>query len=114
MQEYVNKFEHLTRYYSQAITEEWRCIKFERELKHELKKVVTPLRERKFPVLEEQPKSVEHLEKGPDPVVRHQRNVVEARQMKKPYSRPPTTSGDFKCFQCGGAHLKRNCPQLKS
>jgi len=34
--------------------------------------------------------------------------------MKKPYSRPPTTSGDFKCFQCGGAHLKRNCPQLKS
>jgi len=34
--------------------------------------------------------------------------------MKKPYSRPPTTSGDFKCFQCGGTHLKRNCPQLKS
>jgi len=34
--------------------------------------------------------------------------------MKKPYSRPPTTSRDFKCFQCGGAHLKRNCTQLKS
>jgi len=34
--------------------------------------------------------------------------------MKKPYSRPPTTSGYFKCFQCGGAHLNRNCPQLKS
>ena len=76
--------------------------------------MVTPLRERKFPVLVEHAKSAEHLEKGPGPVVRHQRNVVEARQMKKPYSRPPTTSGDFKCFQCGGAHLKRNCPELKS
>ena len=114
MQEYVNKFEHLARYYSQDITEKWRCLKFERGLKHELKKVVTPLRERRFPILVEQAKSAEHLEKGPGPVVRHQRNVAEARQVKKPYNRPLTTSGDFKCFQCGGAHLKRNCPQLKS
>jgi len=76
--------------------------------------VVTPLTERRFPILVEQAKSVEHLEKGPGPVVRHQGNVAEARQMKKPYSRLPTTSGDFKCFQCGGAHLKRNCPKLKS
>ena len=110
----MNKFEHLARYYSHAMTEEWRCLKFERGLKHELKKVVMPLRERRFPVLVEQAKSAEHLEKGPDPVVRHQRNVTEARHMKKPYSRLPTPSGDFKCFQCRGAHLKRNCPQLKS
>ena len=52
-QEYVNKFEHLARYSSQNMTEEWRCLKFERGLKHELKKVVTPLRERRFPVLVE-------------------------------------------------------------
>jgi len=106
VQEYMNKFEHLARYYSQAITEEWRCLKFERGLKHKLKKVVTPLRERRFPVLVEQAKSAEHLEKVPGLVVQHQRNFVEARQMKKPYSRPSTTSGHFKCFQCGGAHLK--------
>ena len=53
MQEYLNKFEYLARYYSQNITEEWRCLKFERGLKYELKKVVTPLRERRFPVLVE-------------------------------------------------------------
>jgi len=42
--------------------------------------VVTPLRERRFPVLVEQAKSVEHLEKGPGPVVsKHQKNVAEAR-----------------------------------
>jgi len=68
--------------------------------------VVTPLRERRFPILVEQAKSVEHLEKGPGPIIRHHRNVAEARQMKKPYSCPPTTSRDFKCFQCGEAHLR--------
>jgi len=89
VQEYVNKFKHLARYYSQNITKEWRSLKFERGLKHELKKVVTPLRGRRFPVLVEQDKSVEHLEKGPGPVVsRHQKNFVEAKQMKKPYNRP--------------------------
>jgi len=93
VQEYVNRFEHLARYYSQDITEEWRCLKFERGLKHELKKVVTPLRERRFLVVVEHAKSVEHLEKGPSPVVRHQRNVADARPMKKPYSRPHASQG---------------------
>jgi len=80
VQEYVNRFEHLARYYSQAISEEWRCLNFERGLRHELKRVVTPLRERRFPVLMGQAKSAEHLEKGPGPVVsRHQKNVAEAR-----------------------------------
>jgi len=65
VQKYVNKFEHLARYYSTDISEEWRCLKFERGLKHELKKVVTPLRERRFPILVEQAKSDEHLDKGP-------------------------------------------------
>jgi len=109
VQEYVNKFEQLARYYSQAITEEWRCLKFERGLKHELKKVVTPLRERRFPILVEQAKSAEYLEKRLNPASRHQKNVAEARQMKKPYSRPQTSQGPT-CYQCGGPHLKRNCP----
>jgi len=114
VQEYVNKFEHLARFYSQAVTEEWRCLKFERGLRHELKRVVVPLRERQFPVLVEQAKSAEQLEKDPDPVARRQKSVAEARQMKKPYSRPTWTRPEFKCYQCGGAHLKRNYPQLTS
>jgi len=73
VQEYVNKFEHLARYYSQEITKEWRCLKFERGLKHELKKVITPLRERRFPVLVEQAKSAESLKRGPNHVSRHQK-----------------------------------------
>jgi len=74
--------------------------------------VVTPLRERRFLVLVKHAKSVEHLKKGPGPVVsRHQKNVAEARQMKKPYSRPQTSQGPT-CYQCGRPHLKRNFPQL--
>jgi len=86
VQEFVNKFEHLARYYSQAITEEWRCLKFKQGLKHELKKVITPLRERRFPVLVEQAKSAKSLERGPNPVSRHHKNVAEAMQTKKPYN----------------------------
>ena len=56
------------------------------------------MKERIFPVLVEQAKSAEHLEEGLGPVIRHQKNVAKARQMKKPYSQPSTTSGDFKCF----------------
>jgi len=42
--------------------------------------VVTPLRERRFPILVEQAKSAENLEKGLGPIVsRHQKNVAEAR-----------------------------------
>ena len=33
--------------------------------------------------------------------------------MEKPYSRPQTSQGPT-CYQCGGPHLKRNCPQLTS
>jgi len=92
VQEYVNRFEHLARYSSQNITEEWKCLKFERGLRLELKRVVTPLRERRFPILVEQAKSAESLEKGSGPIVsRHQKNVAEARQMKKPYNRPQTS-----------------------
>jgi len=112
VQEYVNQFEHLARFSSQNMTEEWRCLKFKRGLKHEIQKVVTPLRERRFPVLVEQAKSVEHLEKGPGPVAsRHQKNVAEAQQMKKSYSQPQTSRGPT-CYQCGRPHLKRNYPQL--
>ena len=74
--------------------------------------MVTPLRERRFPILVEQAKSAKSLEKGPGPIVsRHQKNVVEARHMKKSYNRPQTSQGPS-CYQCGGPHLKRNCPQL--
>ena len=84
VQAYVERFEYLARFYSQIITEEWRCRKFEGGMKHELRRLIVPLRVREFPILVEQAKSVEQLEMGPNRVSRPQKNSADSR-------RSPTT-----------------------
>jgi len=61
---YTKRFEYLARLYSPAVTEEWRCKKYEGGLKHELYRFLVPLRIPKFPVLVEQAKTIEQLEMG--------------------------------------------------
>ena len=109
MQAYIYHFEYLARFYSQAITEEWCCRKFEGGLRHELRRVLVPLRIREFPVLVEQARTVEELEIGPSRVTRAQKNASEVRQQKAPYSRPQSSSSGLRCYNCGGPHLHRNC-----
>jgi len=70
MQAYVDHFEYLGRFYSQTITKEWRCRKFEGDLKHKLFRFLVPLRIKEFLVLVEQAKNVEELETGPNQVTR--------------------------------------------
>jgi len=57
-------------FYTQNITMERCCRKFERGLRHELLRVLVPLRIREFPLLMEQAKSVEQLMVGPSRVAR--------------------------------------------
>jgi len=80
VQTYIDRFKYLARFYSQAITEEWRCHKFEGGLRHELRRVLVPLGIREFPVLVEQARTVEKLEIGPSRVARAQKNTLKARQ----------------------------------
>ncbi|XP_027931920.1 uncharacterized protein LOC114187763 [Vigna unguiculata] len=77
VQAYIDHFEYLVRFYSQEITEEWRCRKFEGGLRHEL--------------------------------CRFLKSTIETRQQKMPYSRPQSSSPRLRCYNCGGAHLHRNC-----
>jgi len=70
VQGYVNRFEYLARFYTQNIIEEWRCGKFERGLRHELLRVLVPLKIPEFSLLVEQARSVEQLEMGPSRVAR--------------------------------------------
>jgi len=84
VQAYVERFEYLSRFYSQTVTEEWCCRKFEGGLKHELRRFIVPLRVREFPVLVEQAKSVEQLEMGPSRVNRTQKSNVEADNKRGP------------------------------
>jgi len=44
VQAYTDKFEYLARLYSQAVTKEWRCKKFEGGLNHKLRRFLVPLR----------------------------------------------------------------------
>ncbi|XP_020231132.1 uncharacterized protein LOC109811728 [Cajanus cajan] len=58
------RFEHLARFYSQAIFEAWKCRMFAEGLKQELKRVVVPMAITKFPALVEKAKVVERLNGG--------------------------------------------------
>nr|KYP36979.1 hypothetical protein KK1_041854 [Cajanus cajan] len=62
--EYGMRFEHLARFYSQAVSEAWRCRKFAEGLRHELKKIIVPMSIEEFPSLVEKAKTVERLEGG--------------------------------------------------
>jgi len=76
----VDRFEYLARFYSQEITEEWRCRKFEGGLKHELCRFIVPLRIREFPLLVEQARTVEELATRPSRVARTYKGTLEAKQ----------------------------------
>jgi len=66
VQAYTDKFEYLARFYSQAVTEEWHCIKF----KGGLRRFLVLLRILEFPVLVEHAKMVERMERDPSQVMR--------------------------------------------
>jgi len=70
----------LARFYSSAVTEEWRCKKYEGRLKHELCQFLVPLWNREFLVLVEQAKVVEQLEMGPNRVAQPQKTTVDTKQ----------------------------------
>jgi len=114
VQAYEERFEYLSRFYSQTVTEEWCYRKFEGGLKHELRRFIVPLWVREFPILVKQAKSVEQLKMGPSQVNCTQKSSVEGRQQKKPYSRPASSSQKLQCYNCGGEHLRRDCTRPAS
>ena len=105
VQAYIDRFEYLARFYSKAITEEWRCLKFEGGLRHELRRFLVPLRIREFPILVEQAKTVEELETGPSRVTKTHKSTSKIKSQKTPYSRSQSSSPGLKCYNYGGEHL---------
>ena len=101
VQAYTDRFEYLARFYSQTVNEEWHCRKFEGDLNNELRRFLVPLRIWEFPVLVEQAKMVEQLERGPSRVMRaHPKNSISGEKwQEKPYTRPQREGrGTVKCF----------------
>jgi len=57
---------------------------------------------------------VEQLKTGPSGGTRPQRTTTDPRQQKKPYTKPSSPSRKLQCFNCGGEHLRRDCPKPSS
>ncbi|XP_020205195.1 uncharacterized protein LOC109790454 [Cajanus cajan] len=135
--EYALRFEHLARFYSQAISEAWKCRKFAEGLKYELKKVVVPMAITEFPALVEKAKIVERLEgsnrviravEGPSGSKRGSGSQGKLYDRPQPQQRGPvirqpaeTARGGgqgggaaLRCYRCGGSHLIRDCPHTES
>ena len=101
LQAYTDKFEYSARFYSSTVMEEWRCQKYEGELKHDLQRFLIPLRIKEFPVLVKQAKAVQQLEMGPNRVARSQKTLIGTRQQKKPYSKPQSSARKLQCYNLG-------------
>ncbi|XP_020236380.1 uncharacterized protein LOC109815959 [Cajanus cajan] len=126
VQEYVVKFEHLARYYSQAITEAWRCRKFSEGLRYELKKTIVPMGIVEFPVLVEKEKTMERFEegnkmaKGPEESSgfgrgKHSQKRPSQFQIGNANKKPMGTTStravqSIRCYTCGGLHMMRDYP----
>jgi len=119
--EYATRFKHLSSFYTQTMTEAWRCRKFEFGLKQELKEVVIPMSIRDFPALVEKAKVVESLKNisrlAKPQVGGPSKSMPKYEDRKKPYFRPQSyrrpnsqSPPSFKCFRCGGPHVVRFCP----
>ena len=78
--EYATRLKHLARFYTQTMTEAWRCRKFEFGLKQELKEVI-PMTIRDFLALVESLKSSSRLAKpqvgGPTSQLLQMSNVLD-------------------------------------
>ncbi|XP_047168698.1 uncharacterized protein LOC124837397 [Vigna umbellata] len=102
------------RFYTQTMIEEWKCQRFERGLKPELMRMIAPLEIKEFLVIIEKAKAMEQLEADLSRVMRTLKgSFLKKHQQKKPYPKPALNkSGPIKCFECGGAHYKRDCLKL--
>nr|KYP42784.1 hypothetical protein KK1_035814 [Cajanus cajan] len=134
--EYAMRFEHLARFYSQAISEAWKCRKFAEGLKYELKRVVVPMAITKFPALVEKAKVVERLEGGNRMVKTAEGSAGSKKggNQRKPYDRPQPQQGGpiirqpidatrggrqgggaaLRCYRCAGPHLIRDYPHTEN
>ncbi|XP_052735521.1 uncharacterized protein LOC128197508 [Vigna angularis] len=113
VQAYKERFEYFARFYTQNVSEEWKCRNFERGLRHNLPKALVLLKINHFPELVEQAKVVEGMEEKGRVMRIEKGSSSRGKPQKKPYERPaPFSLGILTCFECGGNHLRRNYPKL--
>jgi len=73
--EYAEKFKHLSRFYTMPLDEEWRCRKFENDLRGDLRLMVTPLSIKDFVALVEMAGVMEKMKVEVETQHPHQQRV---------------------------------------
>jgi len=126
---YVEKFKHLSCFYTMPLDEEWRCRKFENGLHGDLRLVVALLSIKDFTTLVEKARVMEKMKVEVETQHPHQPRVEgpfgsrhRHEERRKPYTRPHFQSqgsresfsqqSRIQCYQCGGLHKRNVCPQL--
>jgi len=61
--EYVERFKHLSRFYTLSLDEEWRCRKFENGLRGDIRLMVAPLSIKDFAILVEKARVMEKMKR---------------------------------------------------
>ena len=127
--EYAEKFKHLSRFYTMPLDEEWRCRKFENDLRGDLCLMVAPLSIKDFAALVEKARVMEKMKVEVETQHSHQQRVGgpygsrhRHEERRKPYTRPHSQpqgsressshQGKIQCYQCGGPHKRNFCLQL--
>lgn len=130
--EYTRKFESLLKYsefYRLHPREEWMCEKYQDGLKYDIQRAVLPLHIMRFGELIERCLELEGIDNrknqyGSGVPTRNNNHKGHfnrgqggrTQQGGRPYQRPtPYHNQDsrrlmFKCYNCGGAHLNKDCP----
>ncbi|WVY90574.1 hypothetical protein V8G54_036088 [Vigna mungo] len=110
VQDYKERLEYMAHFYTQNMSEDWKCKMFEQGLCHHLLKALVHLKINEFPELMEQATIVERLDEsttcfegGEDPI---RRNCPRLSDVKKEVRT---------CFTCNKPeHISLNCPLKKS
>ena len=131
MTEYAERFKHLSRFYTLPLDEEWRCRKFENDLRGDIRLMVAPLSIKDFAALVEKARVMEKMKNE----VEGQRSQQPQRsggpsgskprhdERRRSYDRPPhqpqgsrglpPQQGRVQCYICGGPHLRSACPRVE-
>ena len=95
MTEYVEKFKHLSRFYTLPLDEEWRCRKFENGLHDDIRLMVAPLSIKDFTVLVEKVRVMEKMKNKVEGQRSQQQRIggpsgskPRHEERRKPYDRP--------------------------
>ena len=99
MEEYAERFKHLSRFYTLSLDEEWSCRKFENGLRGDIRLMVAPLSIKDFTALVEKARVMEKMKREvedqrPQQSQQPQRiggpfgSKPRHEERKRPYDRP--------------------------